>query len=72
LGIFFGLVTAASGILFSVVHPPPKSVGKLVVGDDSGYPLQACLEAVLGQRVVCQLTSLYKREKKSALVIFGE
>ncbi len=46
--IFFGLVIAKAGVLFTVVHLPPDGLGELVFGNlDS--PIPAHLEALLRQ-----------------------
>jgi hypothetical protein len=47
-----------------MVHPLPKGVGELVFGDGPDYPLQARLEAVLGQRAASQLQCYIPEEKK--------
>ncbi len=50
-GLFLGLVTDILDVLFAAVHL--KDGGKLAFADGLEDPLQACLEAALGQRAVC-------------------
>ncbi len=48
-----------------MAHPLPKGVGELVFSDGPNYPLQARLEAVLGQREASQLQHYIPEEKKN-------
>jgi hypothetical protein len=55
-----------------MVHPLPKGVRELIFGNGSDDPLQAHLEAVLGQREASQLQLHCLKEKKSTVAIFSK
>jgi hypothetical protein len=60
------LLLKQSYVLFTAVHPLLKSIGTLIFGDGSDDPLQARLEAVLGQQEASQLRLRSLKEKTSA------
>jgi hypothetical protein len=66
---FLVQLIADSDALFAVFSPSRIGVSDLIFGVGTDEPLQACLEAVLKQRDVCQLVG---KRKRPAATIIGE